>query len=264
MNKERLKGFVAGVCTTAVFAGAAAAFAVTADIRTDNFRIFWDGMEQTLKDVKGNVVTPIQYNNSVYVPVRALANLMGVANEDIDYNADVDGFFEVYIKGKPVKGSVWLHDLPEEKFNQSGPGVSVLENKTFKLKDKTISCKNLMIEEYQNNRGDEQSTKQQQIIVVDNKYSRLEAKAVMPYEKVGAKDEGYLSFYSVTDDGYKTRLCEPIKFVKTEDPIDISINLTGVTNLAIQWAADVETAALPSYSDDEIALYDIKLVGKEG
>ena len=49
---------------------------ITGDIRSD-ITILVDGVRQTFTDVNGSVVYPMTYNGSVYLPIRAIGNLMG-------------------------------------------------------------------------------------------------------------------------------------------------------------------------------------------
>ena len=52
--------------------------AVTATIAT-NFTVTLDGAVKTFKDEAGNAVYPVLYNGTTYLPVRAVANLVGLS-----------------------------------------------------------------------------------------------------------------------------------------------------------------------------------------
>ena len=71
---------IGGTRTTAATAGTPDTDAVTqtiaAQLRPD-FTIVVDGVEATFRDVNGNVVYPLLYNGSTYLPVRAIGELMG-------------------------------------------------------------------------------------------------------------------------------------------------------------------------------------------
>ncbi len=68
-----------------VTALAAGAKSITADLRPD-IRVRIDGVEQTMVDKNGNVVHPITYEGTTYLPIRAIGNLM-----DYDVNWDSKG-----------------------------------------------------------------------------------------------------------------------------------------------------------------------------
>ena len=85
MFREKLKGFIAGVCVTAVLAGAATVFAQNIDAYIGGVKVFWDGVEKTLLDATGSKVEPIIYNGTTYVPLRAMSNLMG---KDVDWECN--------------------------------------------------------------------------------------------------------------------------------------------------------------------------------
>lgn len=50
-----------------------------------NVKITYNGVLQTPKDVDGNVVYPINYNSGVYLPIRGVANILGI---DVDWDND--------------------------------------------------------------------------------------------------------------------------------------------------------------------------------
>ena len=71
---------LSGTRTTGTVSGTpdtwTAAQNITGDIRSD-VTILVDGVRQTFTDVNGSVVYPMIYNGSVYLPIRAIGNLMG-------------------------------------------------------------------------------------------------------------------------------------------------------------------------------------------
>ncbi len=69
----------AALCAVSLGIGAAAAGfieTVQSQLRPD-FTIVIDGVTRTFKDVNGNVVYPMLYNGTTYLPVRAIGELMG-------------------------------------------------------------------------------------------------------------------------------------------------------------------------------------------
>lgn len=71
ISGTRTAGAVSGTPDTA-----AVTQNVTGDIRSD-VTIMVDGIRQNFTDVNGNAVYPMIYNGSVYLPIRAIGNLMG-------------------------------------------------------------------------------------------------------------------------------------------------------------------------------------------
>lgn len=49
---------------------------IEAELRGD-FTVVVDGVKQTFRDVNGNVVEPVLYNGTTYLPVRAIGEMMG-------------------------------------------------------------------------------------------------------------------------------------------------------------------------------------------
>ncbi len=70
------------LCAVSAVVGACAAPAIkqitqiTAELRPD-FTIVIDGQERVFKNVNGEVVDPVLYNGTTYLPVRAIGELMG-------------------------------------------------------------------------------------------------------------------------------------------------------------------------------------------
>ena len=79
-DQTSLTASLSGTRTTAAVTGVADAGAVTqnvaATISTD-ITVTVDGVARTFTDVNGNVVYPMVYNGSIYLPLRAIGNLMG-------------------------------------------------------------------------------------------------------------------------------------------------------------------------------------------
>ena len=238
MFKERIKGFVAGVCVTALLAGAATVFAQTIDVAMGGIKVYWDGVEKTLYDANGSKVEPMIYEGTTYVPLRAMSNLLG---KEVDWEQQT---LSVYIGEKPTAETVPIEQFPKEKIQKEGADVRTGDKATFKLKDKEIQCSNLL------KGGGVTRNDVYNIYILDNKYSKLVGNAVMPYEKVGSSATGSLIFYSVTNDGKEKEIAK-YEFKQTENPIDIDVNLLGVVNLKIAWSA---------YNTEPIALYDVSFI----
>lgn len=88
--KERGKGFIAGMLVSAVLAGTIGTAAATIGSRTvkadyADIKITLNGSQITPKDATGATVEPFSVNGTTYLPVRAVANALGV---DVDWNGD--------------------------------------------------------------------------------------------------------------------------------------------------------------------------------
>ncbi len=78
-KKTMAVGAACGLCALSAVIGACAATAVTqitAELRPD-FTIVVDGQERVFKNVNGDVVDPVLYEGTTYLPVRAIGELMG-------------------------------------------------------------------------------------------------------------------------------------------------------------------------------------------
>ena len=212
MFREKLKGFIAGVCVTAVLAGAATVFAQMIDATVGNMHFFWDGVEQTLRDANGDVVEPLIYNGTTYVPLRPMANLLG---KEVGWDGQTS---TVYIGTRDVAATTPIDKFPKDLI-QYGGDVIVGERAKFNLKDVVISPQNRLL-------GSDS------MYILNSKYSRLVGKAVYPYTRVGSDDTGYIAFYSVENDGTENEIVR-YDLKQTEDPVDVDVNLRGVENLKI-------------------------------
>ncbi|SBW02606.1 exported hypothetical protein [uncultured Eubacteriales bacterium] len=84
MKKERTKGFISGMLVMALVMGLIGAAAATAGQRTANLqymdiKITMDGQAITPTDANGNSVEPFAIDGTIYLPVRAVGNAMGMA-----------------------------------------------------------------------------------------------------------------------------------------------------------------------------------------
>lgn len=103
MKKKALIVTIAALCLTcAFFAGAYAGGALQPISAYLNYGISVakGGQVQTLTDANGNIVTPITYNDSTYLPVRAISNVLG---HSVDWNAQTQC---ILLDGSPVPTSL--------------------------------------------------------------------------------------------------------------------------------------------------------------
>ncbi len=231
-NKEKWKGFFAGVLLATVITSAVGVLAESIDVHIGGIKVFWDGVEETMVNVKGEKVEPMIYKGTTYIPVRDVGRL---ADKSIAWDQDK---MSVYIGEVPTTETISFDKLPPEAYNKGNLNRCRVDN-TFMLKDKEQRPTNSIIDS--NDYG---------IYILDNQYTKLVAQAVMPYTTIGASNTAELNFYSVADDGSETKLGKTYELKQTDKPIDVAVNLKGVVNLKIQIIGSTT------------ALYDIKLLGK--
>lgn len=244
MFREKMKGFLAGVCVTALLAGTATVFAKNVDVAMGGIKVYWDGVEQTLRNAKGDKVEPLIYEGTTYVPLRALAGLLG---KDVDWEQNTQS---VYIGEKPTAETTPLDKMPKDKFQYGYDYIRTGEKAKFNLKDKEIKCSNMLYGE-------------NALVILNGEYSKLVGKAVSPYTSVGSHATNELAFYSVENDGTETEIAS-YELTQTEDPIDININLKGVQNLRIKFGHVAMTVGSNPHgytANEDVALYDVSLLG---
>ncbi len=235
MFKEKAKGFIAGICVAAILTCTISAFAANINVEIGGIKVFWDGVEKNLTNAKGEKVEPMIYDGTTYVPVRAMSNLLG---KDVYWDQATTS---VYVGERPVAKTTSIVDM-EENINGSASWWYILQGKdaSFTLKNKEVICENLLNSNlYQ---------KPEAIYMLDGNYSRLVGKFVVPYTEVGSNATGKIEFYSVENDGTSHEIAK-YERKAAQDPIDIDINLRGVTNLRINCYGDV-------------AFYDVSFLGK--
>ncbi|MBR2500283.1 MAG: PepSY domain-containing protein [Clostridia bacterium] len=78
MNKKTVAVFLVLISVISIFAGAAAASLITeikAQERKD-FKVVIDGKTEVFKTAKGDIVYPILYDGTTYLPIRAIGEIM--------------------------------------------------------------------------------------------------------------------------------------------------------------------------------------------
>lgn len=104
---------------------------ITAKLCPD-IKVFLDGKEQTFKDAKGNTVYPISYNNSTYLPIRAIGGIMG---ENVEWDQAKNS---IYLGDKASDSAVGNKEVSKNNVNiqttkaEDGTIVGVLKNESSK------------------------------------------------------------------------------------------------------------------------------------
>lgn len=132
INKDKLKGYAAGLitaillCSTVTFAES---IGKTVTAFYNNIKIVINGTEIEPKDANGNVVEPFIIDGTTYLPVRAVASMLGQevnwdgttntvyigempeATTDYTINSEILGSFSetelATVNSEPVKGSLY-------------------------------------------------------------------------------------------------------------------------------------------------------------
>ena len=110
MNKKSsIKGFVSGVLVTVLLMSAIPALASTGsktiEVFYNNIKITLDGNQITPRDGRGEIVEPFIYNDSTYLPLRAVATALGLS-------VDWDGSTQTAILGTGIVSGDWSKDNP--------------------------------------------------------------------------------------------------------------------------------------------------------
>ncbi len=127
-RKQGIRGFLAGVLTSALVLGAAASALALSSPETiqcfmGGVKIFIDGQLQVPTDVTGKVVEPIIYNGTTYLPVRALTGML--TDKSVEWDGDTES---VYIGLKPGAGeSTQMQDSDSAIYEHGLDVVSLME-----------------------------------------------------------------------------------------------------------------------------------------
>ncbi len=254
MFKEKAKGFIAGVCATVVVVTAFTVFAQTIDVEIGGIKVFWDGVEKTLTDATGKKVEPMIYEGTTYVPLRAMATLMG---KPVDWDQQTTS---VYVGEKPTAATTPLIDMKDkviETKNAIGIYATIEDtDKELYLKNNKITgLTNVMLNGCSYPDIDVQ-TRSSITLALEGGYSKIVGKAVMPYQAIGSDQINNIAFFSVTNDGQEQEIAS-YDLKQTQDPIEFDVNLRGVTNLRIYIDKDNDYDC-----SGYVVLYDVAFLGK--
>jgi len=109
IKKSSIKGFVSGVLVTVLLMSAipvlASSGGKTIEVFYNNIKITLDGKQITPRDGRGEIVEPFVYNDSTYLPLRAVATALGLS-------VDWDGSTQTAILGTGIVSGDWSKDNP--------------------------------------------------------------------------------------------------------------------------------------------------------
>lgn len=205
-HKQGIKGFLAGILTSVLVLGAATSALALSSPETiqcfmGGIKIFVDGQLQVPTDVNGNVVEPLVYNGTTYLPVRALTGML--TNKSVEWDGDTES---VYIGLKPGKGEViQLQDL-----KKYGGSIRTGSDAKFQLM------------------GEEQAPANRvsyATYILNEQYTSLQGMLAIKSDAISTTAGG-VRVYSIDRNNNKTLLKE-YSLAAGEDPIPVSVNLRG-------------------------------------
>lgn len=224
-HSQTIKGYCAGLLTAVLISGmafSADAASLLKEIKVvmGGIQIYVDGNLKKPVDANGNVVEPLIYDGTTYLPVRALTGMLTDKEVSWDGNAQA-----VYIGKKPDNGgkSVAIDTLKPYE----GYGFYTGKDAQFNLLDKTITPFNSI------NKNTTYKFPTSSTYILDAKYSKLNGKFVIPYTSIGSTAEGKLVIYNVDQYGERTELAT-YEAKAGDAPVDVSVNISGCNIIKIE------------------------------
>ncbi len=213
--KKILKGYLSGFISAAVILGCITGFAARTttlyDVIAEGVEIVIDGQKLIPTDANGNIVEPIIYNGTTYLPVRAIANAF-------DKPVYWDGpNYTVYLGQVPPPGGLEYPTVELEDM------VSINEdpNETDELTDNygneyQRAIINFAYDEFE--------------YLLNMKYSRFKGTLYVP-EGSSGDSEGFLRIIADGKTIYKSPNMTPTSY-----PVKIDIDVTGYNDLKIEFS----------------------------
>lgn len=221
-EKGTLKGFAAGTLVTVLTLGtilpSSAATMKEIKVAMGGIKIYVDGNLKKPTDVNGNVVEPMIYDGTTYLPVRALTGMLTDKEVAWDQQSQT-----VYIGQRPDVGvkSVPIDEL--EAYDDYDSYVSTGKDAQFTVLGDTYSPFNRM----------RLSGFGYQIYKLDSSYDSIHGKFIIPFDNLGSTWESTLQFYNVDQYGEET-LIKEYSTKAGDAAIDVDVNLQGCNFLKIK------------------------------
>ena len=222
-EKGTLKGFAAGTLVTVLTLGtilpSSAATMKEIKVAMGGIKIYVDGNLKKPTDVNGNVVEPMIYDGTTYLPVRALTGML--TDKEVAWDQESQ---TVYIGQRPDVGvkSVPIDELEAYDYNVYNI-VKTGKYAQFTVLGDTYSPFNRM----------ELSGSIYQIYKLDSGYDSLHGKFIIPFDDLGSTRESTLQFYNVDQYGEET-LIKEYSTKAGDAAIDVDVNLQGCNFLKIK------------------------------
>lgn len=223
-RKQGLRGFLAGVLTTVLVLGATTSALALSNPETiqcfmGGIKIFIDGQLQVPTDVNGNVVEPIIYNGTTYLPVRALTGML--TDKEVAWDSDTES---VYIGLKPGQGEV----IQLQELKAYGGGINTGSNAKFRLlgEDQT-PVNSFTMYNLSNSYVNSSAT-----YILNEQYTTLQGMLAVNSKAISSTAGG-VKVYSVDRNGNETLLKE-YSLAAGDDPIPVTFNIRGCYAIKIK------------------------------
>lgn len=232
-EKGTLKGFAAGTLVTVLTLGtilpSSAATMKEIKVAMGGIKIYVDGNLKKPTDVNGNVVEPMIYDGTTYLPVRALTGML--TDKEVAWDQESQ---TVYIGQRPDVGvkSVPIDELEAYDTYSNGAvgAISSLytgKDAQFTVLGDTYSPFNRM-----SLRGGGY-----RVYKLDSNYDSIHGKFIIPFDNLGSTAESTLQFYNVDQYGEET-LIKEYSAKAGDAAIDVDVNLQGCNFLKIKGKGD--------------------------
>ena len=230
-EKGTLKGFAAGTLVTVLTLGtilpSSAATMKEIKVAMGGIKIYVDGNLKKPTDVNGNVVEPMIYDGTTYLPVRALTGMLTDKEVAWDQQSQT-----VYIGQRPDVGvkSVPIDELKAYDTVSSSTSSSSLytgKDAQFTVLGDTYSPFNRM----------RLSGMGYRVYKLDSNYDSIHGKFIIPFDRLGTYAESTLQFYNVDQYGEET-LIKEYSAKAGDAAIDVDVNLQGCNFLKIKGKGD--------------------------
>lgn len=237
-RKHTFKGFCIGLLTAAVIVGTGLPAMALSNFQQINvamggIKLFVDGKLQVPTDVKGNVVEPLIYNGTTYLPVRALTGML--TDKSVEWDAKTES---VYIGIKPGAGEVIRADTMHPYDSSSSYVAYAGKDAQFDLLNETKTPFNRYKMGY--------------TVQLDGMYTELNGEFVIPRYNLTSRSAGKLCIYSVDQYGVKS-LIDSYELRAGDDPVSVHTNIRGCGYLYV----DVEKANLGDWSGSSGVFYNV-------
>ena len=231
-NRERIKDMAIGALATVLTLGtilpSSAATMKEIKVAMGGIKIYVDGNLKKPTDVNGNVVEPMIYDGTTYLPVRALTGML--TDKEVAWDQESQ---TVYIGQRPDAGvkSVPIDELKAyDTYNNSGVVYTGKDAQFTVLGDTYFPFNRIELVHWG-----------QQTYKLDSNYDSIHGKFIIPYDNVGSKAVSALRFYS------EKTLIKEYYAQAGDSAIDVDINLQGCNSLKIVGIGDT------------LAFYDVTL-----